>query len=71
MAEALSVDGTSPCKTSPIDDSLSKQPTADGDNAKINNLGVAPSKVERNFNIWSLLFMSFCTGLLGKPFHQH
>ncbi|KAH7153643.1 amino acid/polyamine transporter I [Dactylonectria macrodidyma] len=31
------------------------------DDAVLDTLGIAPSKMERNFNIWSLMFMSFCT----------
>ncbi|KAH7122089.1 amino acid/polyamine transporter I [Dactylonectria estremocensis] len=31
------------------------------DDAALDNLGITPSKLERNFNIWSLMFMSFCT----------
>lgn len=29
----------------------------------LEHLGVAPSSMKRNFNLWSLLFMSFCTSV--------
>lgn len=37
--------------------------TVDQDALQLENIGVAPSKMKRNFNIWSLLFMSFCTSV--------
>ncbi|KAJ5382632.1 amino acid/polyamine transporter I [Penicillium concentricum] len=61
MTETHSIDRTV-SKTGPIDDSLIKELSND-DDAQLNNLGIAPTKVERNFNIWSLLFMSFCTSV--------
>lgn len=35
----------------------------DGDDAQLADLGIGPSGVQRNFNFWSLLFMSFCTSV--------
>ena len=29
----------------------------------LQNLGVEPSNLQRNFNIWSLAFMGFCTSV--------
>ncbi|KAH7001021.1 amino acid/polyamine transporter I [Ilyonectria destructans] len=35
----------------------------DKDAQVLEHLGVAPSSMKRNFNLWSLLFMSFCTSV--------
>lgn len=50
-------------KKSHVDDSLFKQSSLDDDDAQLNNLGIEPTKVERNFNVWSMLFVSFCTSV--------
>lgn len=33
------------------------------DDAQLEQLGVEPSKMARNFNLWSLAFMSFCSSV--------
>ncbi|KAJ4174160.1 hypothetical protein NW754_004575, partial [Fusarium falciforme] len=51
-------------KKEPSDGSiLDKRPTADDDDAKLHDVGFESSGLERNFNTWSLLFMSFCTSV--------
>ncbi|KAJ4314588.1 hypothetical protein N0V84_008812 [Fusarium piperis] len=51
-------------KKDPADGSiLDKRPTADDDDAKLHDIGLESSGLERNFNTWSLLFMSFCTSV--------
>lgn len=51
-------------KKEPTDGSiLDKRPTADDDDAKLHDVGFESSGLERNFNTWSLLFMSFCTSV--------
>jgi hypothetical protein len=37
--------------------------TLDKDALELEHLGVQPSKMKRSFNVWSLLFMSFCTSV--------
>ncbi|KAM5367412.1 hypothetical protein ACJZ2D_010057 [Fusarium nematophilum] len=63
MAESNSIEGTASSKKRHVDDSLFKQTSIDDDDAQLNNLGIEPTKIERNFNVWSLLFMSFCTSV--------
>ncbi|KAF5000692.1 hypothetical protein FDECE_11155 [Fusarium decemcellulare] len=64
MADTFIDDAGAMKKKTPIDGSISdKRPTVDGDDAKLHNVGVESSGLQRNFNLWSLLFMSFCTSV--------
>ncbi|KAF7555665.1 hypothetical protein G7Z17_g1965 [Cylindrodendrum hubeiense] len=47
-------------KDMPVEKALGK---VDKDALELEHLGVAPSDMKRNFNLWSLLFMSFCTSV--------
>ncbi|KAF7553380.1 hypothetical protein G7Z17_g3650 [Cylindrodendrum hubeiense] len=63
MADTYSNDGGPVVKRRTADDATLDKHLInnDTDDAVLDNLGIAPSKLERNFNIWSLMFMSFCT----------
>ncbi|KPM43793.1 hypothetical protein AK830_g2741 [Neonectria ditissima] len=62
MAASFSAEGATMCKHHAVDDdgAALKDVTTD-DDAQLDHLGIEPSKLQRNFNIWSLMFMSFCT----------
>ncbi|KAF5512544.1 putative amino-acid permease [Colletotrichum aenigma] len=40
-----------------------KKSQINDDNIQLQQLGLEPSELRRNFNIWSLAFMSFCSSI--------
>uniref|UniRef100_A0A0B7KFZ8 Amino acid permease/ SLC12A domain-containing protein n=1 Tax=Bionectria ochroleuca TaxID=29856 RepID=A0A0B7KFZ8_BIOOC len=62
MASELRTEGTSVDKKRSADDIVIS--TASNSDNRVTDIGNgATSKLERNFNVWSLLFMSFCTSV--------